>query len=200
MPCDRQNLESLDNYRNKLAQLEAIIKEQNCNHIVLSGDFNADPYKGRFWNDLIIFMKTFSLVVIDKQLPKDSFTYLCPAKSSTSWLDHVLCTEEIANIMDNIRIDYGKALYDHFPIYFELCMEMELQEREVEIINVKEHVKWDKLSDHDKRNIKSKMDCLLAKNELIEHDIFQCETVGCKSKLHRKSLDKLFKKVKAVLL
>ena len=44
------------------------------------------------------------------------------------------------------------------------------------------------------------MDCLLAKNKLIEHDIFQCETVGCKSKLHRKSLDKLFKKVKAVLL
>ena len=44
------------------------------------------------------------------------------------------------------------------------------------------------------------MDCLLANYNLIEHDIFQCVTVGCKSKLHCKSLDKLLKKVKAVLL
>ena len=77
---------------------------------------------------------------------------------------------------------------------------MELLERAEEIINVKEHVKWNKLSDHDKRNIKNKMDYLLAEYNLIEHDIFQCGTVGCKSKLHRKSLDKLFEKVKAVLL
>ena len=87
-----------------------------------------------------------------------------------------MCTEEIVNIMHNIKIDYEKALYDHFPIYFELCMEMELLEREEDISNIKEHVKWNKLSDHNKRNIKDTMDYLLAEYNLIEHKMFQCGT------------------------
>ena len=84
MPCDKQTLDVLDSYRTMLAELDAIVKEQNLSKIVLTGDFNADPKKGRFWGELNVFMNSFSLYALDEQLPQDSFTYLCPAKSTTT--------------------------------------------------------------------------------------------------------------------
>ena len=129
MPCDMQTLHALDNYRNMLAKLEVIMKEHNVSKIVLTGDLNADPRKGRFWGELKTFMDSFSLFNVDEQLPQDSFTYLCPGRSTTSWLDHILCTKEVINLVTNMKIDYEGALYDHFPLYFNLAFELKLPER-----------------------------------------------------------------------
>ena len=96
-----------------------IILEQNVNIIIIVGDFNADPFKGRFWNELCSFSHLFSLVFLDEQLPRDTFTYLCPAKDSTSWLDHIFCTKVMAKRITNISVDYGSSICDHFPMYFE---------------------------------------------------------------------------------
>ena len=79
LPCDYQNNDALENYRFMLAKLDAVIKEQNVNNVIVTGDFNADPTKGRFWQELDSFMKCFSFNVLDEQLPHDTFTYLCPA-------------------------------------------------------------------------------------------------------------------------
>ena len=84
MPCGKQTFAALDEYRSMLANLEGIIQEQNINEVILVGDFNADPNKGRFWNELVAFKETLSLVFVDEQLPNDSFTYLCPARNTTS--------------------------------------------------------------------------------------------------------------------
>ena len=59
LPCDSQNPASFDCYRNALARLEVVIKEQNLSKLVLVGDFNADPFKGRFWKELLSFTKSF---------------------------------------------------------------------------------------------------------------------------------------------
>ena len=87
MPCDLQTMEALDNYRSMIAKLDVIIREQNINEVIITGDFNADPFKGRFWTELLAFKDSHSLVMKDELLPEDSFTYLCPARNTTSWLD-----------------------------------------------------------------------------------------------------------------
>ena len=87
---------------------------------MIVGDFNADPLKGRFWKELEVFCSNLSLCVIDRTLPGDSFTYLCPSKNSTSWLDHVLCTQGMVNIVSQVFIDYKSSIYDHFPVFFML--------------------------------------------------------------------------------
>ena len=102
LPCDAQTSDALDKYRNSLAELEVVIREQNVNNVVIVGDFNADPLKGRFWKELCTFSHSFSLVFLDEQLPRDTFTYLCPAKDSTSWLDHIFCTKVVAQRVSNI--------------------------------------------------------------------------------------------------
>ena len=58
MPCDRQNNEALHAYRCSLAKVRNIIDRQNINKVILAGDFNADPFKGRFWNELAGFKES----------------------------------------------------------------------------------------------------------------------------------------------
>ena len=118
LPCDLQTVDSLDNYRCALAQLEIIIKEQNTNSAILVGDFNANPNKGRFWSELDSFCKTLSLRPLSDRLPPDTFTYLCPAKSTTSWLDHILCTSHLSECVQDIFVEYSNAIYAHFPLCF----------------------------------------------------------------------------------
>ena len=48
LPCDKQNLEAIHEYRSNLAKLKCIIDEQNKDHAMLIDDFNADPFKVRF--------------------------------------------------------------------------------------------------------------------------------------------------------
>ena len=75
MPCDYQTYDALDKFRSKLAVLEVVIKEKNVNNVILAGDFNADPFKGRFWKELNNFIKSFFLVIVDEILPSN-FIYL----------------------------------------------------------------------------------------------------------------------------
>ena len=67
LPCDSQSPQAFDNYRSSLAQLNVIIREQNFNNLVLVGDFNADPFKGRFRKELFKFTKSLSLIFVEEQ-------------------------------------------------------------------------------------------------------------------------------------
>ena len=84
------------------------------------GDFNADPSKGRFWGLLNDFTRSLSLHILNDRLPSDSFTYLCPSRNSTSWLDHVICTKGLVSKVSDISINYSRALFDHFPVSISL--------------------------------------------------------------------------------
>ena len=200
MPCDLQTLDALDNYRTMLAKLEAILIEYNISNVIITGDLAADPKKGRFWRELKHFMNSLSLFILDEQLPKDSFTYLCPARHTTSWLDHVLCTKELIGKVTVMKIDYEGSLYDHFPVCFSLAYELKLNKQVIAEFESKQYVNWDKLSEIDKENIKAKIDLILDEYKLSDTELFHCCEIGCKSKRHRKLCDKSFKLMKTVLL
>ena len=74
LTCDLQTLDALENYRQSLAMLDVVIREQNANQVLIMGDFNADPSKGRFWGLLNDFTSSLSLNIRNECLPSDSFT------------------------------------------------------------------------------------------------------------------------------
>ena len=74
MPCDLQTFDALDSYRNMLAKIKVIVNEQSYTDIIIGGDFNADPGKGRFWKELEDFTRSLSLTVLDSSLPQETFT------------------------------------------------------------------------------------------------------------------------------
>ena len=89
---------------------------EDFDEVIIAGDFNADPNKGRFFKELKSFSNENSLIIIDNEaLPANSYTYVSSNDSGgTSWLDHVLCSS--ANIVANINISYGHTFDDHIPI------------------------------------------------------------------------------------
>ena len=60
-PCDMQTFEALDNYRLMLAKVEAVILENSFTDVILVGDFNADPSKGRFGKSCPILLNPYLL-------------------------------------------------------------------------------------------------------------------------------------------
>ena len=201
MPCDMQTLDSLDRYRSALAKLEVVIREQNVSDVIVAGDFNADPFKGRFWKELKSLQSSLSLVFIDEKLGSDSFTYLSPGQNTTSWLDHILCSFSMAPHLSNVFIDYYSAICDHFCMYFDINLFVNVEDPIVYSDNlIEKMVRWDKLTKEDKLLIRSKMDDIILSNGLLCNDIFYCKKLGCQDPSHRSAIDEVFESVIDILL
>lgn len=201
LPCDFQNSDSLDKYKCALAALEVVIREQNVNQVVIAGDFNADPSKGRFWKLLRNFTNSLCLQILDSLFEKETFTYLCPTKDSTSWLDHIVCTENLVGRVQNAFIDYNISLFDHFPLYFTLDVVIEMSP----ILNSandasNRYVNWSIVKDHDIKNIQAFIDNMIVETGVLESNVLQCCDMSCRSQCHKDALGELFDKGKCILL
>ena len=199
LPCDLQTIESLENYRQSLAMLEVVINEQNVNQVLIMGDCNADPSKGRFWELLNNFTRSLSLHVLNEHFPCDTFTYLCPSKNTTSWLDHVICTSKLIDKIGNAFVDYNTALFDHFPVsivlnvpnYTKCCINSERM--------ICEFVNWNKITDGDREIIKEFINNEIIKNGLFDYYALSCCNPNCVNKQHRDNLTNVFDSVKCIL-
>lgn len=200
MPCDMQNADAFYKYRNSLAVLEAVIREQEVNQMILAGDFNADPSRGRFWGMLNDFCQSMSLVILDRLFPRDTFTYLCPTKDSTSWLDHIVCTEQLTRAISNVSVGYGAALFDHFPVCFEIDISVCYLVRDSDNECVNEFVKWHKMKNDDKLEIRDYIDRAITGNQLLLNSVFGCCDMNCKEKCHIEELVQVVTDIKKILI
>ena len=199
LPCDSQTPEAFHNYRSSLARLETVIREQSFNNLVLIGDFNADPFKGRFWKELLTFMQPLSLIFVDQQLPKDTFSYLCPSKDSTSWLDHIFASNPAAKRISNISIDYNSSIYDHFPLLFDYEFPTEQIFVKKTGVNVENMINWNKVNEKEKIKISSIIEDIIKKSHCLEDELFYCTCINCKDPKHIEYIEKIFYFLKTVL-
>ena len=207
LPCDLQTFEALDDYRNALARLGNVIRDQNINNILLAGDFNADPSKGRFWKELLIFQKSFSLIMADHCLPHDSFTYLSPGNNATSWLDHIFCTVEVSTNISNVYINYEHTIFDHFPMFFHFNFSVDsvhlADNRDNILLNndlVNRLVHWSHIDDNQKSDISLSIDRWITRKGILCSEAIKCNIEECSNSYHIKQLDLIFEDMKAMLL
>ena len=117
MNSDRRTLESLHEDQSCISCASNFISEQTFVEIIVCGDMNCDPSKGRLFNELrstAIF--NFRHWIDIEQLPSFSYTYVShKSTASTSWIDHILSSS--SNLMPIIQILYGESCQDHIPIY-----------------------------------------------------------------------------------
>ena len=78
-------------YKENLAEIEEETADEEYDEQIISGDFNSDPNKRRFFKELKCFIDAFELDCPDiDKLKSDSYT--CINKNqifSTSWSDHM---------------------------------------------------------------------------------------------------------------
>ena len=200
LPCDLQTTDSLEEYKCSLANLEVVIRENNVNQIILAGDFNADPGKGRFWKLLMEFVKILSLQVLTDLFPNDTFTYLCPSRNSTSWLDHIICSKEMKDKILDVSVNYETVLYDHFPLSFFLNVILDVPLVNDKEVLLKEFVNWNKMSVADKILISNFIDEEINNMKILDDEAFFCFDLKCNNPSHKTALNELFLKMKSILL
>ena len=190
MPSDDRTDDSLIKFKNICAQISSNLsidtESESIHKVIIAGDFNADPSKGRFWHELERLINSLCFNCADLSLPNDSFTYLSPAHNTTSWLDHILASD--LSIIENIEIEYGKSFYDHFPVSFDILFpaDIEFTISNSSCIDIKDFIIWDKLTKTEREmyhnNIQSNLENYF--NEALFCTITNCDSHAHKSKLN----------------
>ena len=182
MPNDFQTGEAIDCYNQSLALLDVIIGEQNVNHIIIMGDFNADPKKGRFWKLLNDFTSLLSLTILNNHFPSETFIYLRHT-NTTSWLDHV-CSKNLIDKIKNLLVDYQTDLYGQLPISFFLDIPIYVSNSIDNERMIIKYIKWDKMTLTDKQVISEIIDKELLNHKMLDSILFTCYDVNCKCVSH----------------
>ena len=145
--CDYGNTESLINYKSHMAELSSICTNESFTDVIIVGDFNGDPNKGRFYTELANLINAHGYLVSDvDRLPLDSYTYVSANTSAgSSWIDHVVVSR--SNLVTNHKIFYGSTFYDHIPLYFEAIMNIQvdgyyLEKPPTEVTNIRQ-IDWE---------------------------------------------------------
>lgn len=72
LPCDSRTIDSLTSYQCILGELQSTIDSLPGGHLLCMGDFNDDPFKGRFWPYISDFSEYNNLIFSDMNLSIDT--------------------------------------------------------------------------------------------------------------------------------
>ena len=191
LPCYKKDNVSTVEFICTLAEIEAIIKDTKHNSRILMGDFNTNLDDSCFGKILRDFINNNNLIVADKVLPEDNFTYLSPGHNTTSWLDHVICSQDLQIDISDFSILYELCLMDHFPLSCVLNLNTKscYNLHEIKINNF---VYWNKLSKNDFNEYKSNIDFLCNSSCFVNHSLIFCNNYNCKNVNHLIGLDNFY--------
>ena len=200
MPFDAHNIDSLHDYRTYIAKLQSLIDCNDFDNIIIAGDINADPSKGRFWKEIELFLSLNDIYHKSSEFKKEDFTYLCPASSSTSFIDHVFCSQNIKDRIINSHILYNFSLFDHFPINFTLDIKLDFSDSYFLKEENKTFIDWNKVKDNEIRDFKSNIAKLIIDNEEKLENLTKCNKENCVNRSCYDNLDSLFELIIFILI
>ena len=152
---DTWETHTLHSYLESLSQLSEIVSSTEFDSIFFIGDFNADPFTGRAWNNLSVFMYENNLRCLDFELlEKETFTFMSYGGAFTKWLDHIVGRNSNNIALDNVKVIHEKYGSDHFPlaIEFRVCnVNIPKINCQNDKINRKKksYVEWEKLNTNE---------------------------------------------------
>ena len=194
--CDYRTDESLLEYLNNVSVLANILTNESFDDIIILGDLNCDPSKGRFYDKLNALVKEFALYPLDiSELPASSYTYISHNETaSTSWLDHILCSR--CSIACNVEILYGITFTDHIPIMCEIRLPCKVEVSALDDTLTAPHgynIPWETLSDDHLLTYSANLEFLA---RYMWYDVLACNDSNCNNSQHKSQLTALFSSMK----
>ena len=101
MPTNYGDSESLELYVDCLSRLHALIIDTNIAHVIIPGDFNCSV-GSRFFEEFSNFALENNLIISDMLRLSDVVTYVSDNFTKSSWIDHVLCSVALNNLISDI--------------------------------------------------------------------------------------------------
>ena len=175
--CD-DNFEMFMEY---IGRISALIEESPTSNIAIVGDLNA-ALDTQFEAELQEFCNNLSLVISDCMFygrTSGKFTHVSDAHGTTSWLDHVICSQDMQARLHSIAILDMLPSTDHIPLSFVFDFN------------------WTKAIDNDLIDYKylTRMYC----KNIHAADVVKCNDVHCKSHDHLNQIDTLYSQLCSVL-
>ena len=179
-PYEDRSIECLNEYIEFLSCVADVIDYNYTPNVIISGDFNAEPSRGRFWDELEDFTNEFIFNIADLSLGHDTKTFLSPVHNTESWLDHIL--ESSSGLTYNLSVLYDNVIYDHFPVKYSISFtpdttqgpQCNSRSTTQGPIN---YVPWYKMTDDDKKFYQ--MNTRNAFREGSWGHFFECNELGC---------------------
>ena len=134
MPTDEGNNDCLESYIATCAKITALIAECDAAQVIVAGDFNCQP-GSRFYSIFQKLVTDNNLYVSDQIRMTGAFTYYNDAGTASSWIDHVLCSQGLDSLIDNVAICMEYISSDHKPVVISLS-----QVAVVNALNITERV------------------------------------------------------------
>jgi len=120
MPTDYRDEDSLVNYMDVFGELNSLISDNSVFHTVLAGDFNCHN-RSRFYSNCTHLIDDCSLVASDiKRLSFDTFTHFSDWGCNMFWIDHILCSSSVDNLIVDMHVLHNFVSSDHKPLSVSL--------------------------------------------------------------------------------
>jgi len=119
MPTNYGDDSSLELYVDCLSKLHATVVDNDAAHVLIVGDFNCSP-GSRFFKEFIHFADDNNFIVSDLHRLANAITYISDDGLKMSWIDHVLCTASVDNLISHMSIIEDVIFSDHRPVTFSL--------------------------------------------------------------------------------
>ena len=181
MPCDTQREDdSYYKFVEVMNEIEQLIHRYNPSHVILGGDLNTDLSRNSPQTQVLRqHIETFNLTVcIDLQKADVPYTFICPATSNTSRIDHFMVTNNLETSVSKCEIIDNPLFSDHVPV----SMELDISMRYVSSKNSEKvpHAKpaWCKATPQQIQDYKNK--CEASLREIgFNNDVLSCNDIFC---------------------
>ena len=99
-----------------------------------------NPFMIKFCRKFCGFAPLIKNPIYATELPVDSYTHYSDAHGTTSWLDHILVSENIAEAVIDCHIHYGKPSSNHFPL--DCVLDWRICDVSMHKVDRNEVIKW----------------------------------------------------------
>ena len=197
--------DNYDLYVEYLGKLSAIIEDYESSKVGIIGDFNA-AVGTTFEGELLEVCTHHELIISDYEhfgRNSSQFTFVSDAHSTTSWLDHIICSFNLFTILSDLCILDKLPSSDHLPIGCNLCFDLDTcmstpsvsDSCDVKLPTMK--CQWSKASDVEIEYYRMKS--YISLDTIFIPDVVKCVNNNCRSKEHQGQLDSYFTSISDTL-
>ena len=185
-------------YMECIGKISASIEDSDISNFIILGDFNS-AVDTPFESELLEFCSSYDLSISDyDRYGRDSgqFTYVSDAHSTTSWLDHIICSHDVKCKMTAIEILDKLPSSDHLPLQAAMDVDFNCVFNCIDVSACpkdKIGYNWSQCTPDD-----------LEKYYCSTYDVFsdiyvkpgiKCDDTNCQLSSHRSDIDCLYKNI-----
>ncbi len=204
MPTNYNDDESMEEYQICCGKIKSLLTDSSIEEILIAGDFNAQPGTHNY----VILSEMFceyKLNIVDMMLlANDTVTYVSDDAKRMSWIDHIVCGENVFKQVNNVHVLYNFICSDHKPLSFQMECDFDKQDNStaaddgMKKASGNPKLLWKKCKLACLNTYRSVCDTVLT-NLALSDEVINCKNSDCKCETHKGLLDKYYSELTGVI-